>query len=163
MTLALYPGSFDPITYGHLNLVERGLAVFDHLIVAVADNVRKTPLFTATERTEMIRAAVDESVSGSDRVEVVAFSGLLSGYAMERGAQVILRGLRAISDFEFEFQFAHMSRRLAPTVETVFMMTGEENFFVSSSMVREIASFGGPVTGLVPSEVERRLRAKFAR
>ena len=157
MTLAIYPGSFDPITHGHLNLIERGLAVFDEMVVAVAQNVRKDSLFTVAERMTMIRQAIGPN----PRVEVDTFQGLLVDYAKTRGSTVILRGLRAISDFEFEFQMAHMNRRLAEELETVFMMTGEDHFYVSSQMVREIASFGGSVSGLVPTQVEEALLLKF--
>lgn len=159
MKIAIYPGSFDPITYGHLNLIERGLKVFDKLVVAVARNVNKSALFSAEERMEMIREA-SADIRG---VEVDSFEGLLVEYARQRSAKVILRGLRAISDFEFEFQLAHMNRRLNPELETVFMMTGEDHFYVSSQLVREVASFGGAVTGLVPEHVERRLTERFSK
>ena len=160
--LAVYPGSFDPITNGHLNLVERGIKVFDELVVAVAENVRKQPLFSVAERMELIQEAVT-GMAGGERVQVDTFRGLLVDYARGRGAHVILRGLRAISDFEFEFQMAHMNRRLHSEIETVFMMTGEDHFFVSSQLVREIAAFGGCVSGLVPIGVERRLLERFGR
>lgn len=153
MTIAVYPGSFDPLTNGHLNLLERSLALFDRVIVAVSNNIRKTPLFTRQERMEMIR----EVVGNDDRIEIDAFDGLLVKYVEKRGAKVILRGLRAIADFEYEFQMTHMNRQLAAEIETVFMMTGEEHFYVSSSLVREVAGFGGSVTGLVPPSVEKRL------
>ncbi len=153
MTIAVYPGSFDPVTNGHLNLLERSLALFDQVIVAVSSNIRKTPLFTTQERMEMIR----EVVGKDDRVEIDAFDGLLVQYAQKRQAKVILRGLRAIADFEYEFQMAHMNRQLAAEVDTIFMMTGEEHFYVSSSLVREVAGFGGSVTGLVPPLVEKKL------
>ena len=156
MTLAIYPGSFDPLTHGHLNLITRGRKLFDHLVVAVAHNVRKQALFSVEDRMDMIRESVDDA-----GVEVTSFQGLLVEYAQKRGAQIILRGLRAMSDFEFEFQLAHMNRRLAPGPETVFMMTGEEHFYVSSGLVREIAQFGGSVTGLVPAHIEARLKEKF--
>lgn len=157
MTIALYPGSFDPVTYGHINLINRGLGLFDNVIVAVARNVRKQALFTPEERMEMLREALGEN----KRLEVASFDGLLVDYAGARGATCILRGLRAVSDFEFEFQLAHMNRRLSAGLETVFMMTGEEHFYVSSQMVREVASFGGKVAGLVPPHVELQLRKKF--
>jgi len=158
MTVALYPGSFDPVTYGHINLIHRGLGLFDKVIVAVAKNVRKQALFTPEERMAMISEALGENA----RLEVCAFEGLLVDYAGQRGATCVLRGLRAVSDFEFEFQLAHMNRRLSAGLETVFMMTGEEHFYVSSQMVREVASFGGKVAGLVPPHVEQQLRKKFA-
>ena len=160
MSLALYPGSFDPVTNGHINIINRGLNIFDKLVVAVAINVRKTPLFSAEERMEMIQEAV-----GSDRVEVDCFEGLLVDYAIKKQSSVVLRGLRALSDFEFEFQLAHMNRRLGAEsktgLDTVFMMTGEEHFYVSSSLVREISSFGGNVSDFVPNSVESRLLKKF--
>lgn len=159
MTTALYPGSFDPVTHGHLNIVERGLAAFDKVIVGVALNVRKQPLFTSEERVEMLRKALGDE----ERVEVVAFSGLLIDYAKQCGAEVILRGLRAVSDFEYEFQMAHMNRRLQPAVDTVFMMTGEEHFYVSSNLVREVARFGGDVSAFVPTHVVDNLKGKFSK
>ncbi len=154
----MYPGSFDPLTAGHLNLIQRGLKIYGKLIVAVAHNRRKSPLFSPAERMAMIK----EVLPPSSHVDVVTFEGLLVDYAKQCGATVILRGLRAVSDFEFEFQLAHVNRRLGAGLETVFMMTGEEHFYVSSHLVREIASFGGVVTGLVPPQVERRLKEKFA-
>ncbi len=157
MSIALYPGSFDPVTFGHLNLIDRGLKLFDKLIVAVAKNVRKTSLFDAKERMAMLR----EAVGPTERIEIDSFEGLLVEYAKHKGAKVILRGLRALSDFEFEFQMAHMNRRLHPEVETVFMMTGEDHFYVSSQLVREVAGFGGSVEGLVPPGVEQRLKERF--
>lgn len=158
-TIALYPGSFDPVTYGHINIIQRGVKVFDRLIVGVALNVRKQLLFDPDERATMIR----EALGPSENIEVVTFDGLLVDYARSRGVTAILRGLRAISDFEFEFQMAHMNRRLGPNIETVFMMTGEDHFYVSSQLVREIARFQGDVTGLVPEPVAMRLRQHFAR
>lgn len=161
MTVAIYPGSFDPVTKGHVNLIMRGLQVFDKLIVAVASNVRKQPLFSAEERIAMLHDAVQ-----SDKLEIQTFEGLLVDYAREIDANIILRGLRALSDFEFEFQLAHMNRRLGEKVpggiDTIFMMTGEEHFYVSSSLVREIASLGGDVEGLVPDLAHQKLVDKFA-
>ena len=157
MRVALYPGSFDPVTNGHLNIVERGVAAFDRVIVGVAHNVRKQPLFTPEERVDMLRQVIGDE----PRVEVVAFRGLLIDYAVKRQATVILRGLRAVSDFEYEFQMAHMNRRLAPEVDTVFMMTGEEHFYVSSNLVREVARFGGDVSAFDPSHVKTMLQGKF--
>lgn len=158
MKTAIYPGSFDPITSGHLNIINRGLKIFDHLIVAVANNVSKNPVFSPAERMELIR----EAVAHNPQVEVDAFSGLLVDYANTRGVSVVLRGLRAVSDFEFEFQMNHINRRLNSKLDIVFMMTDEEFFFVSSGVVREIASFGGVVKGLVPKNVEQRLAERFA-
>ncbi|MCE9671432.1 pantetheine-phosphate adenylyltransferase [Myxococcus stipitatus] len=157
MPVAIYPGSFDPLTNGHLSLIQRSLKMFDRLIVAIAVNPKKTPLFSEDERRELIRDAVKDP-----RVEVDSFHGLLVDYVKRRGVGVIVRGLRAVSDFEYEFQLANMNRKLAPTVETVFMMTGEDYFYISSQLVREVASFGGDVTGLVPPNVNERLKQRFA-
>ncbi len=157
MRVALYPGSFDPITSGHVDIIHRGLAIFDRIEVAIAVNIRKTPTFPDEERLAMIREIfVDEP-----RVSVVQFSGLLIDYARKRGIRSVLRGLRAISDFEFEFQMASMNRRLTDEVDFVFLMTSEEHYFVSSSLIREVAINGGDVTGLVPAPVLRRLEARF--
>jgi pantetheine-phosphate adenylyltransferase len=158
--IAVYPGSFDPITNGHVDILRRSLAVFDHVIVAIADNVRKSPLFTVEERYDFIREALGPEGTGG-RVEYDAFEGLLIDYARRRGAQTIVRGLRALADFEYEFQLAVMNRRLAPSVDTMFLMTAEQNFYVSSSLVKEIAGFGGDVSGLVPDNVRRALQQKF--
>jgi pantetheine-phosphate adenylyltransferase len=155
--IAVYPGSFDPITNGHVDIIQRSLAVFDRVIVAIAENVRKTPLFSYDERRDLLRAAIGDT----DRVEYDAFSGLLIQYCQRRGARTIVRGLRALADFEYEFQFAHMNRRLAPEIDTMFLMTTEENFYVSSSLVKEVASLGGDVSGLVPDPVRRALLRKY--
>ncbi len=151
--VALYPGSFDPLTMGHVDIIQRGSALFDTIIVAVLENVSKKPLFTVDERIEMIQ----DTFKTSENVEADAFSGLLVEYAAGRKASTIVRGIRAISDFEYEFQMALMNRRLAPTIETVFMMPAEEYSYVSSRIVKEVASLGGKVTGLVPEGVEARL------
>ena len=158
MPVAIYPGSFDPLTNGHLSIIQRGLKMFDRLIVAIAVNPKKVPTFSMEERRELIRGACNND----PRVEVDSFSGLLVEYAQKRNIHVLLRGLRAVSDFEYEFQIANMNRKLAPSIETVFMMTGEDYFYISSNMVREVASFGGDVSGLVPPNVHDKLRAKFA-
>jgi pantetheine-phosphate adenylyltransferase len=158
MRTAIYPGSFDPLTNGHLSIIQRALQMFDRVIVAVAVNPKKVPLFSEEERKELIRQACPEP-----RVEVDAFHGLLVEYANRRGVNVILRGLRAVSDFEYEFQLANMNRKLAPGIETVFMMTGEDYFYVSSQLVREVASFGGNVEGLVPPNVLKVLQAKYGK
>ncbi len=158
MPHAIYPGSFDPLTNGHLSLVQRGLQMFDGLVVAVARNPTKTPLFTIEERTQLIREACPDV-----RVEVDDFEGLLVDYARRKNISVILRGLRAISDFEYEFQMANMNRKLAPKIETVFMMTGEDYFYVSARLVRDVASLGGSVKGLVPSNVLAKLQIKFGK
>ena len=154
--LAIYPGSFDPVTNGHLDLIERGAKIFDRLIVSVLRNFDKEPLFTLDERVEMLR----EVTRPWPNVEIDVFSGLLVDYAQLRGANVILRGIRAISDYEYELQMAMMNRRLKPDVETVFMLPAAAFSFLSSRLVREIAQLGGPMTGLVPPIVEQRLRAK---
>lgn len=158
MAVAIYPGSFDPLTNGHLSLIQRGLRMFDRLVVAVVVNPKKTPLFSVEERRQMIQEAVKDP-----RVEVDAFQGLLVDYVRQKKINVILRGLRAVSDFEHEFQMANMNRKLYPQFETVFMMTGEDYFYISSNMVREVASLGGNVKGLVPENVYTRLLAKFGR
>jgi pantetheine-phosphate adenylyltransferase len=154
--VAIYPGSFDPVTNGHLDLIERGAKIFDRLIVSILRNFDKNPLFTVDERVEMLR----EVTSPWPNVEIDVFSGLLVDYAQIRGADVILRGIRAISDYEYELQMAMMNRKLKPNVETVFMLPAAAFSFLSSRLVREIAHLGGPVTGLVPPVVEQRLRAK---
>ena len=154
---AIYPGSFDPLTNGHLAIIQRGLQVFDRLVVAVASNPEKTPLFTPAERKALIAGAV-----GNDpRVEVDAFDGLLVEYARSKGIHTVLRGLRAASDFEYEFQLANMNRKLDPEFESVFVMTGEDYFFVSARLVREVARLGGDVSSLVPANVLEGLRRKL--
>lgn len=157
--VAIYPGSFDPITCGHFGIIERGLKVFDGLIVAVAINARKQPFFTLDERLGFIERSFD----GNERIVVDSFPGLTVDYLRKRGANVILRGLRAVADFEYELQMANLNRKLAPQVETLFMMTGEESFFVSSQNVKEIALLGGSIKGLVPPHVEEAFRQKLAR
>ena len=156
--LAIYPGSFDPLTNGHVSLIQRGLKLFDGLVVAVANNPAKKPLFTLEERRELIL----ETVGRDPRVEVDSFDTLLVDYAKKRGIHTVLRGLRAVSDFEYEFQLANMNRKLDPEFESVFVMTGEDYFFVTGSLVREVASFGGDVTGLVPANVAEGLKRKFS-
>ena len=156
-SLAVYPGTFDPITNGHIDILERALRLFDRVVVTIATNPRKAPLFTTDERIEFIRQAV---VTEPGRLEIAVFDGLLVDFCRERGATVIVRGLRALADFEYEFQFAHMNRRLAPTVDTVFFMTDERNHYVSSSLVKEVAGLGGDVTGLVPPAVRVALAEK---
>jgi pantetheine-phosphate adenylyltransferase len=154
--VAMYAGSFDPITNGHADLIKRSLSFVDRLIVAVATNV-KQPLFSEEERTRLIRAAVEDD----PRVEVRTFQGLLVDYARESGVRMIIRGLRAVSDFEYEYQMALMNRHLAPQLETVFMVPSLDTTYISSSLVREIARFHGDVTSLVHPVVERALREKF--
>ena len=159
MRVAIYPGSFDPLTLGHVDIIERGSALFDSIIVAVLRNAEKSPLFTVDERLEMIR----HTFRARGNVEADSFSGLLVDYASSRKATTIVRGIRAISDFEYEFQMALMNRRLAPGIETVFMMPAEEYSYVSSRLVKEVASLGGNVSGLVPEEVEKRLLERVRR
>ena len=154
--VAVYPGSFDPLTNGHVDIIMRGARIFDRIIVAILVNPEKTPLFTIDERVEMAR----EVFRDEPRVEVEAFGGLLVDYARRRGAHVIVRGLRAVSDFEYEFQMALMNRRLAPEIETVFMMPSEAYTYTSSRIIREICALGGSISGLVPERVEERLRRK---
>jgi pantetheine-phosphate adenylyltransferase len=155
--IAIYPGTFDPITNGHLDLVERALRIFDELIIAVAQSQRKQPLFSIKERLNLIRWAI----KGFERARVEAFNGLLVEYVNKKKGVAILRGLRAVSDFEYELQMAHMNRRLDTNIETVFMMPSEDYSFLTSTIVKEIASFGGDVKGFVPVEVERALIEKF--
>ena len=154
--IAIYPGSFDPVTNGHLDLIERGTKIFGRLVVAVLRNTEKAPLFTLAERVEMMI----EATRGFPNVEVDAFDGLLVEYARKLEAHILLRGIRAVSDYEFELQMAMMNRKLEPKLETVFMLPGEAYSYLSSRLVREIAKLGGPVNGLVPPGVEQRLRAK---
>ena len=155
-SLAIYPGTFDPITNGHVDILKRSLKIFDRVVVALAENVRKTPLFTLRERQTLIA----DALGGEPRLEVDAFQGLLADYCRRRGAGVVIRGLRALADFEYEFQLAHMNRRLAPDVETLFLMTGEESFYVSSSLVKEVALMGGDVSRMVPPGVAAALTEK---
>ena len=157
VSLAVFPGSFDPITNGHLDIVDRGLRVFDRVRMAILVNVDKEPLFTPDERIAIIR----EAYRGNARVEVDTFSGLLVDYAERVGASVIIRGIRAISDFEYEFQMALMNRRLNPQIETVFMMPAESYSYVSSRLVKEVFRLGGRVSDVVPPVVERRLSDKY--
>lgn len=158
-SIAVYPGSFDPITNGHLDIIQRGLKSFDTVIVAVAKNSSKNNLFSLEERMEMIRAAVNNDV----RVQVDIIDGLLIEYVASKKAQVILRGLRAVSDFEYEFQLAQLNRTMHDQIETLFLMTSLRYAYLSSSIVKEIASFNGPVTEYVPPAVEQKLLEKFSR
>ena len=150
----------DPITNGHLDILSRALRLFDHVIVTLATNQRKQPLFSAEERIQFIRDAMPDA---GERLRFEQFDGLLVEFCKAHNATVIVRGLRALADFEYEFQFAHMNRRLAPGVDTVLFMTDERNHYVSSSLVKEVAGLGGDVTGLVPAPVVRALATKFGR
>jgi pantetheine-phosphate adenylyltransferase len=156
--IAIYPGSFDPVTNGHLDIVERGVKIFDKIIVAILYNPGKEGLFTVAERIEMLKA----SLKKFPNVEVDTFNGLLVEYAKKRKAHVILRGLRALSDFEYEFQMALMNRKLNREVQTVFLMTGLRWIYTSSSIIKEAAQFGGNINGMVPALVQRKIKEKFA-
>jgi pantetheine-phosphate adenylyltransferase len=155
--IAVYPGSFDPITNGHVNLIERALEVFDKLVVAVAHNPNKSALFSVEQRLEMIQVALKKD----PRVAVASFEGLLVDFVEKQGARVIVRGLRALSDFEYEFQMTLMNRKLNRKVDTIFLMTGYKWFYTSSRIIKEAASLGGSVRGLVPDIVHQRLKEKF--
>jgi pantetheine-phosphate adenylyltransferase len=155
--LAICPGTFDPITNGHLDIVKRSLGMFDRVIIAVAENPKKEPLFDIKRRLEL----VEEAVRGLQRVEVESFDGLLVNYVKKKGGVAIVRGLRAISDFEYELQMALMNRRLDTELETVFMMPSEEYSFLTSTVIKEVASFGGDISGLVPDCVEEALKERF--
>lgn len=157
-TIAFYPGSFDPPTNGHINLIERGLRVFDRVVVALARNVNKQQLFTLEERRDMLR----QTFAAEDRVEFVVFEGLMVHAAQNAGATAVLRGLRGVADFEYEFQLATMNKSLAPQLETVFMMTEKANSHVSSKLVREVASLGGDVSKVVPGHVRDALLERLA-
>ena len=158
MSVAVYPGSFDPVTNGHLDVVRRATAAFDRVIVGVLANPRKSPLLPIEERVAAIREALAGSGVADDKVEVESFDGLTVEFCRERNAGFIVRGLRAISDFESEMQLAHNNRKLAPGVDTVFFMTALEHGYVSSSLVKEIASFGGDVSGMIPAAAGEALR-----
>ena len=155
-TLAVYPGSFDPLTNGHVDIISRGARLFDRIVVAILVNAEKSPLFTMDERVDITRSVFKTH----SNVEVDTFDGLLVDYVERRKAQVIVRGLRAVSDFEFEFQMALMNQRLNPRIETVFMMPAEQYTYISSRLIKEVFMLGGPIEGLVPPVVEERLRAK---
>ncbi len=157
-TLAIYPGSFDPLTNGHVDIIERGVHLFDRIVVAILINADKAPLFSVDERVEIAR----EVFRRFPNVEVDTFDGLLVDYVQRRNAQVIVRGLRAVSDFEYEFQMALMNRRLNHSIETVFMMPAEQYTYISSRMIKEVFSLGGQVHGLVPDLVEEGLRRKLS-
>jgi len=164
MTIAIYPGSFDPITNGHVSLIQSGLHAFEKIVVAVLSNPKKTPLFTVNERIEMIRESIDDASGGpEERVEVDSFEGLLVDYCRQKGAKIVLRGLRAVADFEYELQMANMNRHLEPGIETMFIMANDAYFYVSSNLVKEAATLGGEVSRLVPPSVGPKLYAKLGR
>jgi pantetheine-phosphate adenylyltransferase len=154
--IAIYPGSFDPLTNGHVDIIERGSRIFDSIIVAILANVEKTPLFSESERVTIIRDVFKDKPN----VQVETFDGLLVDYAQRKQANVLVRGLRAVSDFEYEFQMALMNRHLAPGLETVFMMPAEQYTYISSRLIKEVFTLGGEITGLVPPVVEEQLREK---
>jgi pantetheine-phosphate adenylyltransferase len=156
--IAVYPGSFDPITFGHLDIINRGLRIFDEVIIAVARNSSKNALFTIEERVGLI----EDVLVGTGRAKVDTFDGLLVDYVLSKGATVIIRGLRAVSDFEYEFQIAQMNRGISQDVETLFMMTSVPYSYLSSSIVKEVSSLNGPVDGLVPPLVKQALANKFS-
>ncbi|WP_288798182.1 pantetheine-phosphate adenylyltransferase [uncultured Megasphaera sp.] len=157
MRIGICPGSFDPVTNGHIDIFERGSKLVDKLIIAVFENPSKKPLFTMQEREEMLMATTKHI----PQVEVVSFQGLLNEYAMQRGAKFIIRGLRALSDFEYEFQRALLMKKVEPDLETVFIMTGTQYSYISSTGIRELACFGGTLDGMVPAYVEKRLKERF--
>jgi pantetheine-phosphate adenylyltransferase len=157
MKIAIYPGSFDPVTNGHLDLIKRGLQLFDQLLVAIADNPDKKPLFSGEERLEMVKTVVEDL----KQVKVVLFTGLLANLAKEIKASAIIRGVRAISDFEFEFQLALMNRKLAPRTETVFLIPSEKYTYLSSNLIKDVARFNGDINCFVPEIVEKKLKEKF--
>ena len=158
MKLAIYPGTFDPITNGHLDILNRAARIFDRIIIAVALNEDKEPLFSLEERLSLI----EENITGSDEIIVSSFDGLLVDYVDRMNSKTIIRGLRAASDFEYEFQMALMNRHMRPEIDTIFLTTGAAHFYTAARLVKEIAGLNGVVTGLVPAHVEKRLRAKFA-
>jgi len=155
--VAVYPGSFDPVTNGHLDIIHRALEFVDELIIAILINSEKKGLFTIKERMEMIRKVIP----ANDRIQIDQFDGLLVEYATKKQARVIIRGLRAVSDFDYEFQMALMNRRLEPTIETVFLLPAEQYSYVSSRLVKEICALGGTVRGLVPEEIEKKMKRKM--
>lgn len=162
MRRAIYPGSFDPVTNGHLDIIERGCKLFDEIIIGILVNPDKQPFFTVEERHEMLTEVVKSISQGGCTLRVDSFSGLLVNYAVAQEADVIVRGIRAISDYEYELQMALMNRRLAPSVETVFMMPAETYSYVSSRLVKEVFQLGGTVTGLVPPLIEKRMKEKLS-
>ena len=163
MRRAIYPGSFDPVTNGHLDIIERGCKLFDEIIIAILVNPEKQPFFTVEERAQILSEVLPHINKGGCTLRVDSFSGLLVQYAVAQQADVIVRGIRAISDYEYEFQMALMNRRLEPGIETVFMMPAESYSYVSSRLVKEVLQLGGTVAGLVPTLVEKRMKEKLTR
>jgi pantetheine-phosphate adenylyltransferase len=163
MRRAIYPGSFDPVTNGHLDIIERGCKLFDEIIIAVLVNPDKRALFTVEERREILAEALTLIENGACRLRVDSFQGLLMRYAVEQKADAVVRGIRAISDYEYELQMALMNRRQEPGIETVFMLSAESYSYVSSRLVKEVYSLGGTIEGLVPATVEERMRVKLGR
>ncbi|HEX8338830.1 MAG TPA: pantetheine-phosphate adenylyltransferase [Pyrinomonadaceae bacterium] len=163
MRRAIYPGSFDPVTNGHLDIIERGSKLFDEIIIAVLVNPEKRALFTVEERREMLEEVLSHVESGGCRLRVGSFQGLLMRYAVEQQADAVMRGIRAISDYEYELQMALMNRRQEPAIETVFMLAAESYSYVSSRLVKEVYSLGGTIEGLVPDSVEERMRVKLGK
>lgn len=161
MRRAIYPGSFDPVTNGHLDIIERGCKLFDEIIIGILVNPEKQPFFTVEERQEMLNEVVQHITQGGCKVRVDSFSGLLVNYAVAQQADVIVRGIRAISDYEYELQMALMNRRLEPGIETVFMMPAETYSYVSSRLVKEVFQLGGAIAGLVPPLIEKRMKEKI--
>jgi len=161
MRRAIYPGSFDPVTNGHLDIIERGCKLFDEIIISILVNPEKQPFFTVEERQEMLGEVLQNINQGNCKVSVDSFSGLLVNYAVAQQATVIVRGIRAISDYEYELQMALMNRRLEPGIETVFMMPAEIYSYVSSRLVKEVFHLGGAITGLVPPFIEKRMKEKM--
>ncbi|MCR1898156.1 pantetheine-phosphate adenylyltransferase [Irregularibacter muris] len=159
MNIGVYPGSFDPVTNGHLDIIERAANIFDKVIVAVLKNPNKNPFFLVEEKIELLKSTTQHF----DNVEIDTFSGLLIDFMKAKNAKVIVKGLRAVSDFEYEFQMALMNRKLAPDVETVFMMTNSQYSYLSSSIIKEVSSFNGCIKGLVPESVEKAIKEKLNR
>jgi pantetheine-phosphate adenylyltransferase len=163
MRRAIFPGSFDPLTNGHLDIIKRSAPLFDEMIVAVLNNADKRPLFTVEERCDMIREVLPGVDTGDCKMIIDGFSGLTADFARESGAQAIVRGIRAVSDYEYELRMALMNRRLEPGIETVFLMAGEEYSYVSSTLMKQVFELGGRVDGLIPALVEAKMRAKLGK